>query len=178
MRFKTVNLEVLVAEDHVVNLGAHDIGLFKTKARDNERKHILLNAHKGADDKLHDMFVVYVAETYVRPSKHFGKDESLHIMEGAADFVFFDDDGRVIEVVPVGDYWSGRQFFCRIPEGVYHTRVIHSDMIVVHEITRGPFRQEDTLFAPWAPPEGDSAVPEFMDRLLQAVKTFPNVLRR
>ena len=37
------------------------------------------------------MFVVYTSSTYMRPNKH-PKEESLHILKGYADFVFFDQE--------------------------------------------------------------------------------------
>ena len=44
------------------------------------------------------MFVVYSKDTFVQVNKHLGKDESLHILEGEATFIFFDDIGNIINV--------------------------------------------------------------------------------
>jgi hypothetical protein len=44
--------------------------------------------------------------------------------------------------------------------------IVRSDVLVVHETTNGPFRPEETEFAPWAPDETDEAGQTlFLDRL-------------
>src|SRR3989338_2671222 len=170
LQTKAISKEVYVADERIVNLGAKEIEFLKSQVYQNERKRVRLCAHKNVEDKLHEMFVVYVKETYVRSNKHIKKEESLHIIEGAADFVFFDEEGNITNVVPLGNYSSGRQFYCRIPESVYHTFIIRSDIIVIHESTPGPFRREDTVFASWAPEEGDRIrVEKFMNELEKKV---------
>lgn len=169
---KRLTEEVYVADERVVNLGQSDIDFLKNHVHHTQRKRVRVCAHKDARDKLHEMFVCYVKETYVRPNKHIKKDESLHIIQGIADFIFFDEKGNVTNVVPLGDYHSGRQFYCRIPEPVYHTFVIKSDIIVIHESTPGPFRREDTVFAPWAPEENTPEALKFMENLAKQVSNM------
>ena len=55
----------------------------------------------------------------------------------------------------MGDFNSGLKFFYRLPPSRYHTLLIHSDVLVFHEITNGPFKPEETTWAPWAPEEND-----------------------
>lgn len=56
---------------------------------------------------------------------------------------------------------------------MYHTLLINSPVFVFHEITGGPFRREDTLFAPWAPTEDQpEAVAEFTRGLTEVVAAF------
>ena len=169
-RSKAISEEVYVADAPIVHLGPSDVAALKQRVPATARKRVRLCAHKDVEDKLHEMFVVYTKETYIKPNQHLGKDESLHIIGGAADFVFFDDEGRVTEVVPLSGYGSGHPFYCRIPQSAYHTWIIRSDTIVVHESTPGPFRRSDTVFAPWAPDEGDTAgIGAFMSRLTDAI---------
>jgi cupin fold WbuC family metalloprotein len=168
IRTKSINEEVAVADQRIVHLGKADLEFMKSRVHQNARKRTRLCAHKTIEDKLHEMFVVYVRETYVRPNKHIGKDESLHIIQGSADFIFFDELGNATDVVELGDYASGRQFYCRIPESVYHTLIIKSELIVIHESTPGPFNRADTIFAPWAPEEQDSdGVRKYSEKLIQ-----------
>ncbi len=170
MRMQASSKEVYVADESIVSVGRPEMELLKERVRDNERKRIRLCAHKDIEDKLHEMFVVYVGETYVRPNNHLNKDESLHILEGSADFVFFDEVGNITDVIPLGGYASGRRFYCRVPESAYHTLLIRSDFFIFHETTRGPFRRSATVFAPWAPRENDlAAVGEYMERLARTV---------
>ena len=173
MTLKAINPEVYVAEDTVVRIGAPLLKTLEDRVHDTERKRVRVCAHKDVSDKLHEMFVVYVKETYVRPNKHLGKDESLHIIRGAADFIFFDEDGNMTDVVFLGEYGSDREFYCRVPQNVWHTLIIRSDEIVIHEATPGPFRREDTLFADWGPLEGDTeAVGAFIDTLESGIADF------
>jgi cupin fold WbuC family metalloprotein len=173
IKTKFLTPEAMEADIPIVHVGQPEIDSMKGKVRSVPRKRIRLCAHKGAADALHEMFVVYVKETYVRPNKHIGKDESLHIIEGAADFVFFDPQGKIIEVVPLGDYRSGRRFYTRIPEEVYHTFIIHSDVIVIHETIEGPFDRATTEFASWAPEEGDApGIAKYMAQLAKDSAPF------
>ncbi len=169
IQMKKLAEEVYSADVPVVNVGQSEIDFLKNNVYQTQRKRIRICTHKNTEDKLHEMFVCYVKETYVRPNKHIKKDESLHIIQGVADFIFFDDKGNVTDVVPLGDYKSGRQFYCRIPESVYHTFVIKSDIILIHESIAGPFRREATIFAPWAPEENTPGVAKFMDDLAKQV---------
>ena len=95
------------------------------------------------------MFVIYSSMTYVRPNKHFGKDESVFVIRGEADVLFFDDQGNVTELVKMGDMASQKAYYCRIPAGVFHTVLIRSNEIVLFEGTPGPFNPAETAYADW-----------------------------
>ena len=172
MHAKQINEEVFIAEDPIVTVGYQDIEFLKEKSKYNRRKRIRLCAHRDVEDKVHEMFIVHTKETYVRPHKHLNKSESFHINEGSVDVVVFDDDGNIMEVIQMGDYSSGRKFYYRISAPYYHTLYITSEFLVFHETTKGPFRRDDTIFAPWSPEEGDiAAVEKFMKQLAQAVES-------
>jgi cupin fold WbuC family metalloprotein len=130
-----------------------------------------LCAHGGPEDRLHEMLIVHERSAYVRPHRHPGKTESTHIIEGLVDVVVFDDDGRIASVIRMGDYASGRTFYYRMAAPVFHTLIIRSDVLVFHETTNGPFDRRDTVFAPWAPQDGDvNAVSTFMADLDDRVR--------
>ena len=76
-----------------------------------------------------------------------------------------DEDGNITEIIPMGDYSSGQNFYYRIPDPLYHTVMITSEIAVFHESTTGPFKRSDTIFAPWSPKEKDlHGVKIFMKR--------------
>jgi cupin fold WbuC family metalloprotein len=156
MRLRAINDEVVVAEGSPVQLGDWEMTELKERARDAPRKRIRICAHSRTEDMLHEMLIVHAADAYVRPHKHAGKSESMHVVEGEAEAVFLDDDGEISEVVPLGPYGSGRRFYYRLAEPVFHTLLFESEFLVMHEVTNGPFRREDTIFAPWAPEEEDA----------------------
>jgi cupin fold WbuC family metalloprotein len=166
IRMKCLNPEVYAADQPIVAIGREEIDFLQDNVQSTERKRIRLCAHQSPEENLHEMFVVYTSSTYMRPNKH-PKDESLHILKGLADFVFFDQQGNVTEVVQLGELSSGRPFYCRVPQDTYHTVLMRSDRLVIHEGLTGPFRRDSTtVFAPWAPAENDlPGVKAFSERL-------------
>jgi len=155
LRMKKLNPEVYFADQTIVAIGSEEIRFLESNVHSNERKRARLCVHQSPEESLHEMFVVYTDSTYMRPNKH-PKDESLHILKGHADFVFFDHEGNVAEVVQLGDPQSGRPFYCRVPEETYHALLMRSEFLVIHEGLTGPFRRDSTtIFAPWAPAEND-----------------------
>src|SRR5262245_20679003 len=144
------NDEVLVAQGAVIQLGRPDIQELKAQSNFNERRRIRICAHPDPEDRLHEMFIVHRQGAYIRPHKHFNKTESVHVLEGLAVMILFDEAGGISEAIPIGDYSSGRTFYYRMTEPCFHTLWITSDYLVFHEITNGPFRRHDTVFPPWA----------------------------
>jgi cupin fold WbuC family metalloprotein len=166
---RELNDEVLVADEELVRVDASELERLKAAAARNRRNRIRICAHHDVGDPLHEMLIVHARGVYVRPHKHVGKTESMHVVEGSAEVVFFDDEGGVREIVPIGDAASGRTFYYRLASPWYHTLLVRSDFLVFHEVTNGPFRREETVFAPWAPEEEDGGVAEFQSRLESAV---------
>jgi cupin fold WbuC family metalloprotein len=156
-RARTESAEVRYATDAIIVVDAADVAGLKRAAEGNTRRRIRLCAHYSTDDRVHEMVIVHARDTYVRPHKHVGKSESFHVVEGDVDVVVFDDNGGVIEVIRMGVFASGRPFYYRIAEPLFHTLLIRSEILVFHETTSGPFRRADTVFAPWAPEDGDAA---------------------
>lgn len=170
VRLTKLNPEVLVAGDALVQLSRADIEILKQQALANPRHRIRICAHPDPADRLHEMLIVHAQDAYVRPHKHLNKSESVHIIEGEVDVVFFDDAGAVTEVVRLGDYRSSRKFYYRVRIALFHTLLIHSPVLVFHEVTNGPFRREDTVFAPWAPEERDApACAAFRQRVASSI---------
>lgn len=157
MKTKAESAEVLYSLDQIVTVDAAFLEQLKRDALLNPRKRIRLCAHRTVDDRVHEMIIVHTKDTYVRPHRHTGKSESFHVIDGTVDVVVFDDRGDVAQVIPMGPAGSGRAFFYRIADPLYHTLLIRSDVLVFHEATTGPFRREETSFAPWAPDESDPA---------------------
>ena len=155
MRATKFNEEVLYSADEVVKVDANDIEVLKILAEKNRRRRVRLCVHQDIHDSIHEMLIVHKKNCYVRPHKHLNKTESFHIIEGLVDIILFDENGRINETISMGDYATGRKFFYRLPTSCYHTLLILSEVLVFHEITNGPFKPEESVFAPWAPEEND-----------------------
>ena len=172
-RFKRESEEVLYDLGPVVRVSRQDVDFLKEQAEHNKRKRIRLCAHGSIEDRLHEMVITHAKGIYVRPHKHLGKIESFHVVEGAVDVVLFDDDGNITGVTRMGDYQSGRPFYHRISEPRYHTLLITSDVLVFHEITNGPFRREDMVYAPWSPEDSDNqGSSNYMARIGKDLESF------
>jgi cupin fold WbuC family metalloprotein len=175
MRTRTESPEVLYGEDPIVTVDAGDIAAMKRAAESNPRRRIRLCAHRSVDDQVHEMLIVHTSDTYVRPHKHLGKSESFHVIDGEVDVVIFTDDGAVAEVIPMGPFQSGRAFFYRIADPLYHTLLIRSPVLVFHEATTGPFNRDQSAFAPWAPADDNpDAVVRYLADLNAAVAARPS----
>lgn len=131
-------------------------------------------AHGSPQAPLHEMLIVQTQAVYVRPHRHHNKAESLHVIDGAARIVFFDDAGTIEETIDVAPAASGAPFYLRTATPRWHTQLVLSPYFVFQEVTAGPLRSEDTEFAPWAPDENDrKAVDTFMINLAEQLGLSP-----
>jgi cupin fold WbuC family metalloprotein len=145
--------EVFLAVDRIVRLGPEEVALLKDQATRSPRRRARICAHRQNGDPVHEMLIAVCADSYIRPHKHVNKIESFHIVSGCVDVVVLDDDGAIAEVIELGDSSGRRPFYYRMADSLFHTLLIRSDILVMHEITNGPFVPEGTVFAPYAPIE-------------------------
>lgn len=166
MDYRKENDEVLYPKDQFVALKAADLAFLKTESFKNPRKRIRLCTHQSMDDKVHEMFIVHTKDAYIRPHKHINKPESFYLIEGEVDVIFFDDQGKIINRLEMGPPASGKLFYYRLSDPIYHTLCIKTDLICFYEVTQGPFNRADTVFPSWAP-DGSNVgqVKEFLDKL-------------
>jgi cupin fold WbuC family metalloprotein len=173
MQARRINDEVYVADQRIVRVTRQDVERLRALAAGTPRRRVRLCAHKDTGDPLHEMLIVLDSASYVRPHRHHNKSESFHVVEGALSVVIFTEDGRIGDVIRMGDYASGRTFYYRLAEPAYHTVLLESERAVFHETTNGPFRREETEFAPWAPAEGDAEAAQlYLRHLGKSVSGF------
>lgn len=153
MNLRKISEEVFIAEDAIVRIGDEEITFLKRQAQTGPRGRARICAHRSNDDPLHEMVIAISAASYIHPHRHVGKSESFHVIEGEVDVVVFDDAGAITDVVQLGAPGTGRGFFYRLSDSAFHTLLIRSDYLVVHEVTNGPFSRDGTVFAPFAPAE-------------------------
>lgn len=179
-RGRIVNLcelspEVLVSDESITTLSRESLAALKVRATTNPRRRIRICAHHSLDDAVHEMLIVLARDCYVRPHKHVAKSESFHLAEGKVDVILFDESGQITQIVQLGEYGSGSPFYHRSDGSSFHTVFVRSAVAVVHETTRGPFRLEDNIFAPWSPDENDPAgVARFLE-LLRSSRRNPAI---
>ena len=161
--FKKINDEVFFVEDDIVRLDAQAVEFIKAKALSNDRGRARICAHRKASDTLHEMIIAIRSDSYIRPHRHHNKIESFHLIEGRADIVILDEQGKIEDVVQMGGEYC---FYYRLSTPRYHTLLIHSPLLVIHEITNGPFNAEASDFAHYAPAEEETvAIKVFLKNL-------------
>ncbi len=148
--------EVYYPDERLVVAGGPEMRTIRTDALSSARGRSRLCAHPDPDAAVHEMLIAHTDAVYVRPHRHHGKDESLLLLEGELDALFFEDDGTVRERRRMRAYGGDAPFYYRIPPGVWHGLVIVSPLVVFLEVTAGPFRREQTEFPVWAPDGSDA----------------------
>jgi len=148
-----INEGVYTSKDSIVKIGKEEVNFVKRCALTNDRKRARICIHKTSEALLHEMIIAVLPDSYIHPHKHIGKTESFHIIYGEVDVVILDDYGDIVEVIEAGSQLKNKTIFFKIQEGVFHTLLIKSDFLVMHEVTKGPFSRKDTILAEWAPTE-------------------------
>jgi cupin fold WbuC family metalloprotein len=166
---RRLNDEVFLSSAPIVRIGREEVEFLKRQASLNDRKRARICAHRSNEDALHEMIIAIDHRSYIHPHRHLQKSESFHIVEGEVDVVLFDDAGNVVDLMQLGDASTGRAFFYRLADSLFHTLLIRSDVLVVHETTNGPFLREATVLAPFAPAENDvAAASAYVARIKEA----------
>lgn len=153
---RKISPEIFYPNSPITVIGEDFVNGLVTQAINNSRQRSRLCAHPNTDDPLHEMLIVHHNSAYIRPHKHPGKSESTHIIMGKADFIIFDDNGFIDQVIPMGQFGFGGKFFIRLDRPSFHTLLIRSEFLVFHETTNGPFDRKDTVFAPWSPKDTET----------------------
>ena len=173
MEFSKINDEVYYSGTSITKCNAQTIENLKLKAAENIRKRVRLCSHPDMNNKLHEMLIIHEKGCYVRPHMHPNKSESMHIIEGKVDIVFFEEDGSIKEIVQMGEFGTGLNFYMRTDVPVYHTLLIQSDVLIFHETTNGPFNREQTVFAKWSPEDSDlEGQAEFISSLTNKLNRY------
>lgn len=156
-QIRQISPEVFQSDGRFLAAGPDMLDLLKEKALISPRKRCRLCFHAGPDAAQQEMLIVMNRASYVRPHRHFGKTETLGMIEGECDTLLFDENGNVTDVIPMTVPGQGGAFFYRMPEGIFHTLNFRSEWVCFVETTIGPFDPARTEPASWAPPETSPA---------------------
>ncbi len=146
---------IYYVEDNIVQIGSEWVNFLKGQVGSCSKKRNRICSHVNTDDQLHEMLICVMAGSYTAPAKHIKKAESLHVIEGTADIVFFDADGNIDEVTELTEPTSSGKFYYRMNQDIYHMLIVRSEFFVFHEATLGPFDRSSTVFPDWAPEENN-----------------------
>jgi cupin fold WbuC family metalloprotein len=172
MNWREVVPDVFYPESGRVAFYDSDFAFLVAKAKSSVRGRARLCAHPDANDGLHEMLICLTRDGYVRPHRH-SKPESASMIRGSCDLVLFDEQGNIADVKTLGEPNSGKAFFIRLSDPIYHTYLLHTDTLLFLETTPGPFDRERSQFAPWAPAETGEFT-AFQQDLLRRVALWKN----
>lgn len=160
---------VLFADEDMLFVDSDLLQKLRDMAQAAPLKRARLCLHRQSSDPIQEMVIAFAGDSYVRPHRHHGKSESYHLLEGLVQVILFDDERRILRRVELGPPGSGRPSLFRMSNDVWHTVLVESDSVIMHETTNGPFVPNQSEFATWAPDGSDAAEAEaLMDQLRTA----------
>ena len=148
---KNKNNEYEYLNSDIYFLDNKQIKILKDKAKNNESGKYRICMHKSENDDIHEMIIVHMSKTYIRPHKHLTNFESLQFIDGSGTVVFFDNEGNIKNSFLAGSKNLKSIIYYKIPEDLYHMLIVNSKYLVFKETTKGPFIRSNTVFPKWAP---------------------------
>lgn len=131
-------------------------------SRESPRRRIVLPIHRKQDDLVQRLLNFLQPGTYIRPHHHPREhaSETLFVIAGAIGFVVFDEKGTIDRAIRLD---AGG--LIDIEARVWHGVIALAEDTVILEIKRGPYNEEDKVFAEWAPPEGSKGAAGYLTTL-------------
>lgn len=151
LRLNQINDEVFIAADETVRLDKRAVNFIRDTAMLAPRGRARICMHKKPTDVLHEMLIAIRNDSYIRPHRHLSKTESFHLIEGSADIILLDDKGVILDII---EFSHDKNFYYRLDQPKYHTLLVHTPVLIIHEITGGPFDPTLSDFAAFAPLDG------------------------
>ncbi len=141
--------------DDIIVVDEDWIERVKNAARAEPLRRARLNLHHSENDNVQEMLIAFCVDSLIPPHRHIGKSESLHAVEGRALIVFFDDEGAITRDLIIGAPGTRLPVLYRLADPHWHTVIPLDDMVVVHEVSTGPFKREPGAAPSWAPVDED-----------------------
>ncbi|MGA9598882.1 MAG: WbuC family cupin fold metalloprotein [Methylocystis sp.] len=150
--------------EELIVVDADWIERVKDAARAEPLRRARLNLHHSEDAAVQEMLIAFCDDSLIPPHRHIGKSESLHALEGRALIVFFDDEGAITRDLVIGAAGTGLPSLYRLAASHWHTVIPLDDMVVIHEVTTGPFRREEGPAPSWTP-KGEAELRALIDQI-------------
>ncbi|NVO02785.1 MAG: WbuC family cupin fold metalloprotein [Bacteroidetes bacterium] len=141
------------------------------KAESSVRKRTNHNFHEVNEDLIQRLINAVEPYSYIQPHKHENPDkrEVFTILSGSVLVVEFDNSGKITDSI-VLNFQNGN-FGCEIKAKTWHTIIALEPGSALFEVKDGPYNpNEDKIFAPWAPKEGDPDTNSYIDRILRKLE--------
>lgn len=149
MKTRQQNSAIHYALDTVLTVTQSDIKNLVAQVKNTPQGRIRLCTHASPDSVVQEMIIILDKNSKIRPHKHLQKTESFHIIAGECDIVLFNDTGSVKQKITMGDYQSGKCFYYRLLDPMFHTVIVRSEYVIFQETTQGPYDSAETIYANW-----------------------------
>jgi len=136
------------------------------QARTSPRLRMNYNFHPELTDPVQRLLNALEPWTYIRPHKHFTKEESFVLLRGTLLAVVFNEDGTIRDHAVLSQTTGilGIEF----EENSYHMLTALETGSVVYEIKEGPFvPHTEGSSAPWAPIEDTPEAKYFLEKVFR-----------
>ena len=163
---------VLFSQDDIAVVDAATLQSLRALAAAAPLRRSRLCLHRPSDDLIQEMVIAFAQDSYVRVHRHRHKSESFHVLEGVLQVVFFNDEGVETRRIRLGDSASGLPSLYRLSCDAWHTVLVETESVIIHETTNGPFVPGEAEFAAWSPDGSQPAeVFAFLNRLRSTAAT-------
>ena len=135
--------------ENIFSLGPSLLKYLKNKALNSNLKRYRYCLHHSNKHLTQEMIIVFHRDTIITPHRHpIGRSESYHIIEGSMNVYFFDDNGKVIRGIKLGEQKKNNFFYYRLSSHTWHLPVSTSEFMIYHETVTGPFIDESDIEYP------------------------------
>lgn len=138
MALSAINSNTYQAIGPIYLLSECDIAIVKKAAFNSQLQRARINIHTSDDDVIHEMIIAFTHQSRVSPHRHPGKIESFNLLEGAVEIRFYDDNGSITKSIFMKEQTGPRYY--RLQTSLWHSVHPLSSIVLLHEITSGPFR--------------------------------------
>jgi len=141
---------------------ASQLSSLTQQAKHSPRLRAHSNVHDSLDASVQRLFIATEPDTYIRPHRHpqAHKWELFTVLDGAMDFLLFDDHGHLVERVALG---SNATRAIELAPNQWHSYVCKASGTLALEIKEGayiPSTEDD--FYPFSPAENTAEAPEYL----------------
>jgi len=121
----------------------------KKKAFESKLKRYRYCIHKSNNHLTQEMIIVFHKDTIITPHRHpLGRSESYHLIEGAMNVYFFDDEGNTKNAIRLEEQSKNKNFYYRLSSHTWHLPVPTTEFMIYHETITGPFLSEEDIEYP------------------------------
>lgn len=133
------------------------------ESRLSPRRRIIFPIHRSSEDLVQRMLNFMQRGSYIQAHQHPREwaTETIHVIAGELGFITFNEEGEILTVhrLGVGELID-------IEARVWHAVIPLADDTLILEIKRGPYCDEDKVFADWAPSESSEEAPAYLKWLM------------